>query len=210
MSPTNQYSCKVFLKNLRIQQEIVIDNETQIMPSDIGYTCYDPASYMVNYLETVTGENVNIDIENLVKRYSKDVPVSVIKLWNIRAPTLHSAGEITTEKSQPIIKFLAYNQGQSPEAFGVTTSRKDEGQYISVYPPNVFHWKIHLMDDINAMARNMTTRLEKDEKLELFLSLFADAVEEQKLDFKIVNFGQFLRLWQFLTINITSKMLESC
>jgi hypothetical protein len=48
------------------------------------------------------------------------------------------------------------------------------------------------MNDINAMARYTTKRLEKDVKLNLFLSLFADAVAEQKLDFKIV------KLWTIL------------
>ena len=122
------------MKNLLIQQEIEIDNDTQIVPSHNGYTCYDSARYMKNYLEMVTGKQVNIDIENLAKNYSKNMPVTVIKLWNIKASSLKKAAEFAVNKSQPIIKFLTYNQHQSPEIFGVTPTRKEEGNFFDILP----------------------------------------------------------------------------
>jgi hypothetical protein len=191
-STDNQYNCKVFLKNIRVQQEIEIDNDTQIVTSAQGYTCYDAAAYMKSYLETVTGERVNIDIEKLAKNYSENMPVSVIKLWNIKAPSLEKAAELAFNKSQPIIRFLTYNQGQSPEIFGVTSTRKEEGTFVAVLPVTYCGWKIHLMDDLNRLARYVTSRTEKDERLNLFLTLFSDATSENNLDFKIV------KLWTIL------------
>lgn len=191
-STDNQYNCKVFLNNIRVQQEIVIDNDTQIVTSAQGYTCYDSATYMKRYLETVTGEQINIDIEKLSKDYSKNMPVSVIKLWNIKASSLEKATELAINKSQPIIKFLTYNQGQSPEIFGVTSTRKEEGTFVAVLPVTYCGWKIHLMDNLNTMARYVTLQTEKDERLNLFLTLFSDAVSENNVDFKIV------KLWTIL------------
>ena len=126
----NKYNCKVFLKNICVQQEIVIDNNAQVVTSAQGYTCYDSAAYMKKYLERVSGEKININIEKIVKDYSESMPVSVIKLWNIKAPTLQKAAELAVNKSQPIIKFLTYNQIQSPEIFGVTATRKKEGVFF--------------------------------------------------------------------------------
>lgn len=180
------------MKNIRVQQEIEIDNDTQIVTSAQGYTCYDSATYMKCYLETVMGEQVNIDIEKLAKNYSKNMPVSVIKLWNIEAPNLKKAAELAIDKSQPIIKFLTYNQGQSPEIFGVTSTRKEEGTFVAVLPVAYCGWKIHLMDNLNRMARYVTLQTKKDERLNLFLTLFSDAVSENNLDFKIV------KLWTIL------------
>ena len=187
-----QYSCKVFLKNIFIQQEILIDNDTQIVPSIMGYTCYDPATYMTTYLEIVTGERANLDIEKLAKDYSKDMPVSVIKLWNVKATTLETAAELAVKKSQPIIKFLTYNQIQQPEIFGVTVSRKEEGNFIAVLPITPCRYKIHLMDNIDLMARYITLRTEKDERVNLFFTLFSDAISEKNLDFRVV------KLWTIL------------
>jgi hypothetical protein len=153
----------------------------------MGYTCYDSATYMTTYLETVTGEKVNIDIEKMAKDYSRSMPVCVIKLWNVRAPNLQSATELAVNKSRSIIKFLTYLETQSPEIFGVTTSGKGEGTLVSIYPITICRWKLHLMDDINAMARYTTSRAEKDERLNLFLTLFSDAVAEDNLDFRVVK-----------------------
>jgi len=180
------------LKNICVQQEIVIDNDTQIVTSAQGYTCYDSAAYMKNYLETVTGEKSSIDIEKLIKDYSKSMPVSVIKLWNIKASSLEKAVELAVNKSQPVIKFLTYNQIQSPEIFGVTATRKKEGTFVEVLPVNSCRWALHLMDDLNRMARYVTSQTEKDERLNLFLTLFSDATSEHNLDFKIV------KLWTIL------------
>lgn len=192
MGSTNRYSCKIFLRNYRVQQEIVIDNDTQIVPAITGYTCYDSATYITTYLETVTGEKVNIDIEKLANEYSKSMPVCVINLWNIQGQNLETAAELAVKKSQSIIKFLAYHQIQSPEIFGVTATSKGEGTYVAVLPVTYCGWKIYLMDDINTMARYITSRTEKDEKLNLFLTLFSDATSESNLDFKIV------KLWTIL------------
>jgi len=188
----NQYNCKVFLKNICVQQEIVIDNDTQIVTSAQGYTCYDSAEYMTSYLETVTGEKVNIDIEKLARDYSKNMPVCVIKLWNIEAPSLEKAADLAINKSQPIMKFLTYHQIQSPEIFGVTATRKGEGTFVAVLPVTYCGWKIYLMDDLNTMARYVTTQTGKDEKLNLLLTLFSDATSEKNMDFKIV------KLWTIL------------
>jgi hypothetical protein len=191
-STDNQYNCKVFLKNLWIQQEIKIDNNTQIVTSPYGYTCYDSATYMKNYLEIVTGEQINIDIEKLAKNHSENMPVTVIKLWNIKAPSLKKAAELAVNKSQPIIKFLTYNQGQSPEIFGVTSTSKEEGTLFAILPSNYCGRKHHLMSNLNKMAFYVTSQIGKDERLNLFLTLFSDAVSEKKLDFKIV------KLWTIL------------
>ena len=180
------------MKNIRIQQEIVIDNNTQIVTSSQGYTCYDSATYMKSYMETVTGKRVNIDIEKLAKDYSIGMPVSVIKLWNIKAPNLERAVELAVNKSQPIIKFLTYNQIQSPEIFGVTATSNEKGTFFEVLPVTYCGWKIHLMDDLNRMARYITSQTAKDERLNLFLTLFSDAVSESNLNFKIV------KLWTIL------------
>ena len=191
-STNNKYNCKVFLKNICVQQEIVIDDYAQVVTSAQGYTCYDSVAYMKNYLETVTGEKSNIDIEKLVKNYSKSMPVSVIKLWNIKASNLGKAAELAVNKSQPIIKFLTYNQIQSPEIFGVSATRKEEGTFVEILPINSCRWAFHLMDDLNRMARYVTSQTEKDERLNLFLTLFSDATSEHNLDFKIV------KLWTIL------------
>jgi hypothetical protein len=196
-STDNKYNCKVFLKNICVQQEIVIDNDAQVVTSAQGYTCYDSAAYMKNYLETVTGEKSNIDIEKLVKDYSKSMPVSVIKLWNIKAPSLEKAAELAVNKSQPIIKFLAYNQIQSPDIFGVSATRKEEGTFVEILPINSCRWAFHLMDDLNRMARFVTSQTEKDERLDLFLTLFSDATSEQNLDFKIVKLWTILETMAF-------------
>ncbi len=191
-SANNKYNCKVFLKNIKIQQEIVIDNDTQIVMSEQGYSCFDSANYMVNYLETVTGNRVNIDVNALAKRYAKDMPVCVIKIWNINASSLEEAAQFAVGKSQPIMKFLAYNQGQSPEIFGVATARRGEGTYISVLPVSYCGWKIHLMDNLNTLAHYTTERIQHDGKLDLYLTLFSDSMSENNVDFKIV------KLWTIL------------
>lgn len=199
-STDNQYTCKVFLKNIWVQQEIKIDTNTQIVTSPYGYTCYDSAKYMKKFLEIVTGEQVNIDIENLAKNYSENMPVTVIKLWNIKAPSLEKAAEFAVNKSQPIIKFLTYNQGQSPEIFGVTSTSKAEGTFFGILPNTYCGWKHHLMSNLNKMASYVTSQIGKDERLNLFLTLFSDAVSEKNLDFKII------KLWTVLeTMAISFK-----
>lgn len=180
------------MKNIRIQQEILIDDDIQIVTSGQGYTCYDSATYMKDYLEMVTGEKVNIDIEKMAKDYSENMPVSVIKLWNIKAPSLEKAADLAIKKSRPIIKFLTYQQIQSPEIFGVTATTKKEGTLVVVLPVTYCGWKIYLMDDLNRLARYVTSQAEKDEKLNLFLTLFSDAISESNLDFRIV------KLWTIL------------
>jgi hypothetical protein len=190
----SDYNCKVFLKNIKIQQEIIIDNNTQIMMSEQGFTCYDPATYMVNYLETVSGKKVKFDVSSLSKRYAQDMPVCVIKMWNVKASNIKAASQIALEKSQPILKFLCYNQGQFPETFGVAVTRKGEGQYISVIPAKYCGWKIHLMGNLNVQAKYITDRIQKDGKLNLYLTLFSDSISEDNIDFKIV------KLWTILEI----------
>lgn len=191
-STDNKYNCKVFLKNLWVQQEIEIDDDAQIVTSPQGYPCFDSATYMKDYLEMVTDKQVNVDIEKLAKNYSKNMPVTVIKLWNIKAPSLKKATEFAVNKSQPIIKFLTYNQGQSPEIFGVTSTSKEEGTLFAILPSNHCGRKFHLMINLNKMAFYVTSQIGKDERLNLFLTLFSDAVSEKKLDFKIV------KLWTIL------------
>ena len=192
-----KYNCKVFLKNIKIQQEIVIDNDTQIVQSFQGFTCYDSATYMVNYLETVTAEKSNFDVKKLANDYSEKMPVCVIKLWNIKASNLAEATQLALKKSKPIIKFLTYNQCQSPQTFGVTASRTEEGSYLSVLPVTFCRWKFHIMDDLNKSARYISTRIEKDEKFDLYITLFSEAVSEDNLDFKIVKLWTILETMAF-------------
>lgn len=187
-----EYNCKVFLKNLCIQQEIEIDNDAQIVQSHRGYTCYDSTKYMKYYIEMVLGKQINIDVEKLAKKYSESMPVCVIKLWNIKAPSSEKAIEFAINKSQPIIKFLTYNQGQSPEIFGVTSTSKEEGTFFAILPAPNCRWKYHLMDNLNKMSHYVTSQIGKDERLNLFLTLFSDAVSEKNLDFKIVKFWTVL------------------
>jgi hypothetical protein len=188
----NQYACKLFLKNIRIQQEIVIDNDTQIVLSEQGFSCYDSATYMVNYLETVTGNKVQLDIKSLSKKYEEGMPVCVIKMWNIQALSLETAAQLAVNKSQPILKFLTYNQGQSPEIFGVAVTRRGEGTYFAVLPVTYCGWKIHLMENLNTLARYTTDRIQQDGKLNLYLTLFSDSMSENNVDFRIV------KLWTIL------------
>jgi hypothetical protein len=189
---SKSYTCKVFLKNIRIQQEIVIDANTQIVQSYDGYTCYDSTAYMVNYLKTVTDSDARFDVQKLAKDYAKNMPVCVIKIWNLKASNVEEAARLAVSKSEPIIKFLAYHQSQSPETFGVTATSSEEGTYLMVLPVTYCGWKIQLMDDINMSARYISERIEKDEKFNLYLTLYSDATSENKLDFKIV------KLWTIL------------
>jgi hypothetical protein len=191
MSNINNYFCRIFLKPLFIQQSIRLSKDIEIVPMSNGYTCYDSITYIKKYLESL-GDPVVLDADKIAREYSEHVPIAVVKMWNVQASDLRSAKELAIEKCENLLNFLRWNQINQAEIFAATATRTGEGTIVGIYPMPYAHQRTFLTNDVPQYARYATQMAERDQKLSLYLSLYADAISEDNPDFKIV------KLWTLL------------
>lgn len=187
-----KYFCRVFLKGLYIQQKITIDSNLVIEPLEAGYTCYDQITFVKKYIEETTDEPVNIDIDKMAEDYSKSLPVSVIKYWNIEAENLPSAKNQVKDKAIDLINYIIWKQDQYSEIFAITATASGEGTIVEIGPPIPVSRKHFITIDVQKYAKHSLRKMSTDNKLKLWIGLYKEAVSDVNPDFKLV------KLWSLL------------
>jgi hypothetical protein len=158
----------------------------------MGYTCYDPVLYLKRYIEKSTSRESNINLKRYSDYYEKMVPVTIIKLANIQAPDLKCAKKIAINKSLMIIDFLKYRLSTAGEIFLTKATNKNNHSIVEVFPRFIIRETTAFTEPIEEYSQSVMAKTDSDERLGLYLTLFSDAVAEEKEDFRIS------KLWTLL------------
>jgi hypothetical protein len=196
LEQTRNYYAAIFLKHIFIQHSMKIDDNTWVIKAKNGFSCLDSLQYMKAYSEEWNGKQFPLPVDKISNNYSTHDPVCVIQLYDIVAPDFKTATSKALKTAYPIIGFLRWHQDEMAEVFG-TVIGDGERCIVEPFPKYFTGMKTYLGEDVQKFCQYTAKKMETDQKLALYLTLYADAISEETLDFRIVKLWSLLEVMAF-------------